>query len=235
MSLGGPEAHHLIHVMRGKLGTQVKLFDGRGGEWLAEIARLERGRAELTILAHEAIERELPFVLTVASPLPKGERQKWLVEKLVELGVGCFVPLRTTRSVAEPAGQAVARLARHVIEASKQCGRNRLMEIADPTSWPDFVARTQPRGPRLIAHPLDRAGDCGPGVTTFRSLTVSSVEAAVVAVGPEGGFTDEEVALATAAGWIRVELGPRILRIETAALVMATMAIHHFQGPEPTA
>jgi len=236
VSLDGAEAHHLIHVMRARPGARLILFDGRGGEWLAEIHRVERGRAELTILRHQAIERELPFVLTVAAPLPKGDRQRWLVEKAVELGVARLVPLRTSRSVVQPVEQAIARLARNVIEASKQCGRNRLMEIAEPVSWPDFVCQTQNIPARFVAHPLDQRDDSGANhPTDFRSSALSGSDGVVVAVGPEGGFTSEEVGLATDAGWIRVDLGPRILRVETAAIVMATMAIDRSLGPRPAA
>ena len=234
ISLIGAEAHHLIHVMRGKVGTRLIVFDGRGGEWLAEISRVERGRAELTILGHQAVEREVPFVLTVASPLPKGDRQKWLVEKLVELGVTRFVPIRTARSVTQPVDSAIARLGRIVIESSKQCGRNRLMEIAHPEDWHDWVRRTQGFSARLVAHPIDRGGTPGFNATDLRSLGILRVESVVVAVGPEGGFTEEEIAAATTAGWVQVDLGPRILRMETAAMVMATLAINYFRGLEPT-
>lgn len=233
LSLSGPEAHHLIHVMRGKPGTQLIVFDGRGGEWLAEIDSIQRGRVELSILRREAIERELSFTLTVASPLPKGDRQRWLVEKLVELGVTRLVPLRTTRSIVQPDEHAVSRLERHVIEASKQCGRNRLMEIAAPIPWPDFVSQTQTVPARFVAHPSDQGVHHGSSASGFGSFAISEGEAVAVGVGPEGGFTEQEVALAAAAGWTVVDLGPRILRIETAALVMATLAIDHFQATPP--
>ena len=89
--------------------------------------------------------------------LPKGDRQKWLVEKAVELGVTRIVPLRTQRGVAQPVEQALVRLRRAVIEASKQCGRNRLLQIDEPRAWPDFVADAADTPCRLLAHP---GGDC---------------------------------------------------------------------------
>jgi 16S rRNA (uracil1498-N3)-methyltransferase len=222
-SLTGQEAHHLIHVMRGATGTRVVLFDGRGCEFLAEIDRIERGKVHLSILAHHEVDRELPFSLTVAVALPKGDRQKWLVEKAVELGVARLVPLKTSRSVAQPVQQAVVRLERTVIEASKQCGRNWLMEISEPQSWPDFVTNTQEMPARLLAHPGDRSRPSGlaDGLRGPSDKTVA--DPVVLAVGPEGGFTAEEVALAVAAGWTLVDLGPRILRVETAAILLAAM------------
>ena len=126
--------------MRATPGTQVTLFDGGGDEFSATVAQLRRSDVELSILSRESIDRELPFDLTLGVALPKGDRQKWLVEKAVELGVTRIVPLRTRRGVAQPVEQALVRLRRAVIEASKQCGRNRLLQIDEPRNWPDFVA-----------------------------------------------------------------------------------------------
>ena len=118
--------------MRATPGTQVTLFDGSGDEFAAAVDRVGRSEVELAILSRESINRELPFALTLGVALPKGDRQKWLVEKAVELGVARIVPLRTQRSVAQPVEQALVRLRRAVIEASKQCGRNRLLQIDPP-------------------------------------------------------------------------------------------------------
>ena len=223
--LAGPEAHHLIHVMRAKPGSRVVLFDGSGAEFPARVERVDRGEVELALLSRDEIDRELPLELTLAVALPKGDRQKWLVQKAVELGVGRIVPLRTAHSVSQPGAQAVARLRRAVIEASKQCGRNRLMEIAGPQSWTDLVAGTPAVPCRILAHPGCRADAAQPS-TRANPLTGAQLpDTVVLAVGPEGGFTAEEVALATAAGWQTLHLGPRTLRIETAAVLLASMVV----------
>src|SRR6476619_4914155 len=135
MMLDGPEAHHLLHVMRAAVGDEVTLFDGTGAEFKATVEPLRRTDAELRIVERNEIDRELPFALVVGVALPKGDRQKWLVEKLTELGVTTLVPLVAERSVAQPAGSVLDRLRRSVIEAAKQCGRNRLMRIAEPKLW----------------------------------------------------------------------------------------------------
>jgi 16S rRNA (uracil1498-N3)-methyltransferase len=217
VTLSGPEAHHLIHVMRATPGTHVTLFDGGGDEFTAAIERVGRSEIELSVLSRKPIDRELPFDLTLGVALPKGDRQKWLVEKAVELGVTRIVPLRTQRGVAQPVEQALARLRRTVIEASKQCGRNRLLQIDEPQSWPDFVARAAGAACRLLAHP--GANEDGRHVLPIHSGAV------VAAIGPEGGFTDEEAALAVSAGWQAVNLGSRILRVETAAILLAAMVV----------
>jgi 16S rRNA (uracil1498-N3)-methyltransferase len=220
-ALVAAEAHHLAHVMRAKTGDEVVLFDGFGGEHVAAVERIDRSRVELAVLSHNAIERELDVQLVVAAPLPKGDRQRWLVEKLVEIGVHALVPLETTRAVAQPTANAIDRLRRTVIEASKQCGRNRLMQIQSSLSWREFVAEMAADDRRLIAHPGGQRllGDVMRDVA--QRVPAGGV---TMAVGPEGGITDEELHFATDCGWTTVDLGPRILRVETAAIVLAVAA-----------
>jgi 16S rRNA (uracil1498-N3)-methyltransferase len=219
--LAGPEAHHLIHVMRAAAGQRVVLFDGSGAEFPATVERVGRADVELAVHSREEVDRELPLDLTLGVALPKGERQKWLIEKAVELGVTRIVPLSTERAVAQPVESALARLRRSVIEASKQCGRNRLLVIDEPASWPDFVQGTKDAPCRLLAHPQTKTG---------APFGVPASAAVTLAIGPEGGFTAEEVALAVAAGWQLIDLGPRILRVETAAVFMAAMVAARRSG-----
>ena len=117
-----------------------------------------------------------------------------------------------------------------MIEASKQCGRNRLMEIAESQAWRDFVDDAQTAHLRLLAHPPT-------GADTTERLAVQELWASVpsspvvaLAVGPEGGFTGDEIALATSAGWQLVDLGPRTLRTETAAILLAAIAAQRAEG-----
>jgi 16S rRNA (uracil1498-N3)-methyltransferase len=215
-SLDGPEAHHLLHVMRGRVGDRITLFDGSGGEFDAEIAKCGRTDIELRILERREVDRELPFELVVGVSLPKGDRQKWLVEKLTELGATILVPLETRRGIALPTTSALDRLRRSAIEAAKQCGRNRLMKIAAPQAWCEYLS-AQPsdtKSRRLVAH--------FGGAPLINSSLAESIPTQV-AVGPEGGFTDDEIAAAVAAGWQIVDLGPRILRVETAAVALAAV------------
>ena len=217
VTLAGSEAHHLIHVMRATVGTSVTLFDGGGAEFPAEVQRVGRAEIELAVLQRDEVDRELARYVTLAVALPKGDRQRWLVEKAVELGVAELIPLATTRSVAQPVRHALDRLRRAVVEASKQCGRNRLMRIAEPIDLPALIAATREEPHRWLAHPgfsddTEEHPLPMPGARVF------------MAVGPEGGFTAEEVALAAAAGWQPIHLGSRILRTETAALAMAVLA-----------
>lgn len=224
--LAGPEAHHLAHVMRAKTGKRVVLFDGSGAEYLAEVKTIARGTVRLAILSRHEVDRELPIAITLGVALPKGERQKWLVEKAVELGVQRMIPLVTARSVAEPTAQALDRLRRHVIEASKQCGRNRLMEIAHSMRFTQFVEASGNALLRWIAHPGSAGSFATPLVREVpHTLMANPACGAWMAVGPEGGFTDDEVAAALAAGWKPVDLGPRVLRVETAAVLLVALFV----------
>jgi 16S rRNA (uracil1498-N3)-methyltransferase len=213
--LDGPEAHHLLHVMRAHVGERVTLFDGSGAEFDALIEKLSRATVELRVLERREVDRELPFSLIVGVALPKGDRQKWLVEKLTELGVTELVPLITERGVAQPTAGAIERLQRTVIEACKQCGRNRLLRISKPRNWGDWLETVlaDQDDNRLLAHPRGRP---------MVSMPVAGNRPTRIAIGPEGGFTDDEVAAATAAGWQTVDLGTRILRVETAAVALTS-------------
>ena len=119
VTLTGAEAHHLLHVMRAKPGDEVVLFDGSGDEFPARVEALRRSEADVVILGRHTVNRELPCPVTLGVALPKGDRQRWLVEKAVELGVTRLIPLETARSVAQPNAKAIERLRRAVIEASK--------------------------------------------------------------------------------------------------------------------
>ena len=217
--LAGAEAHHLIHVLRAKPGLVVTLFDGGGAEYGAHVVRVGRSEVELAIDERREVDRELRVRLILGISLPKQERQRWLVEKAVELGVAHLVPLLTRRTVAQPSAEAIDRMRRVVIEASKQCGRNRLMEIAPGQSPTDFFQSCPAAHPRWLAHPggLSLA-------TAFSQVVRPPAAEIALAIGPEGGFVDEEVAASARDGWQTVDLGARILRIETAACGLAAIA-----------
>jgi 16S rRNA (uracil1498-N3)-methyltransferase len=233
--LDGDEARHLARVLRARVGDVVTLFDGRGRAWQARVTRIARDTVELEAVEPNAVEpnaveptavarfagepappRAGPR-LTLAVALPKGERQKWMVEKLTELGVARLVPLETARGVAEATASAAARLERQVIEACKQCGRDTLMEVAAGRPL-DRVLADLPAGARgVIAHPH---------APPLEAAAVHAGATEVIAlVGPEGGFTADELAAADRAGAVRVSLGPHILRVETAAIALAARLV----------
>src|SRR5262245_39006103 len=181
VTLRDDEARHLATVMRLSPGDEVTLFDGTGPEFTARIVAITKHSVQCDIVARHDISRELPCEVSLAVALPKGDRQKWLVEKLTELGVNRLIPLITERGVAQPVESALDRLRRGVIEASKQCGRNHLMEIAQPCQAIDLFADRAGAETKLIAHP---------GGQSLATLQLQKRSNILAAIGPEGGFTD---------------------------------------------
>lgn len=215
--LDGAEAHHLGTVRRFAPGDRVTLFNGDGSEYPAEVLAADRKRVTLTVFPAVTANRELGHEVVTLSALPKGDRADILVEKLTELGVTRFVPLVTARSVVQPKEAKAEKLLRGVIEASKQCGRNRLMRVDPPRRWSDAVGLPDLPPLKLLLHTAD-----APGVW---ELPPDRVRGGVAfAVGPEGGFTPDEVAAGVAAGWQSASLGRRVLRVETAAVAAAAWA-----------
>jgi len=209
--LTGAEAHHLATVRRFGPGDRIALFCGDGNEYAAEVVAVGKKSATLNILSSSAVDRELPFSLVVASALPKGDRADYLIEKLTELGVTRYVPLIATRSVVVPKESVVEKFTRTVVEACKQCGRNRLMAIDSPCKWEEFLARIDLPKRRFVLHTESTKGMLEAGGSS------------AIAIGPEGGFTQEEVALATEKGWTLASLGARVLRVETATVAAAAL------------
>jgi 16S rRNA (uracil1498-N3)-methyltransferase len=209
LTLTGDEAWHLARVRRVTPGEVVEVFDGRGFATRAEVVALGKDRVELLAVGPPLPDRAAGVKLTLATAVPKGDRFDWLVEKATELGVDRLVPLVTERSVVDPRPAKLDRVRRAVIEASKQCGRNRLMDVEAPRGWAEWV-RSVGSGARVVAHP----GGAGlPGWPV-----PSPGGTAALAVGPEGGLTEGEVEAARAAGWVVGGLGPTLLRVETAGL-----------------
>ena len=153
--------------------------------------------------------------LTIATAVPKGDRFDWLIEKATELGVSQLIPLTTSRSVVDPRTSKLDKLRQTVVAACKQSGRNHLMEIGSVTSWPDFIRQFVPDHTVLIAHPQ------GELLESIEPVLANQEKTLLVAIGPEGGFSDVEIQLALRAGAKAIQLGSKILRIETAAIGLA--------------
>jgi len=210
--LAGQEAHHLATVLRAAEGVVVELFDGHGTFCTATVKSVTKNQ----VITHvNMVQREPPPTrrLTLATAVPKGERCDWLVEKATELGVTRWVPLITERSSVDPRDSKLDRLRHLVISACKQSGRNWLMEISPVTTWADCVRSTTQDHAFLIAAP-----DGQPWVNVM-----PCAKECVIAIGPEGGWTPAEIDVAVSHGAKIVSLGGNILRIETAAIVIAAL------------
>ncbi len=223
-TFGGDEAHHFCRVLRGSVGDVVTLFDGSGLSWRGIVEACGKSGVSVRLFPESVggipDTIESPVRLTLASALPKGERQRFLIEKLAELGVARFVPLRLERSVARADEKTTAKFRRYVIEAAKQCGRNVLMEITEEKTPAGFHALLDEEYSKHILHPAS-LGAKNPDRP--RRILHDSRNKLALAVGPEGSFTDAEVETALALGFRTLDLGARILRTETACIAAAAV------------
>ncbi len=218
ITLEGTEAHHLLHVLRAKPGDRVEVFDGAGASAAAEILEISRKSARLGLGRASEDVRANTVETVIAAAIPKGDRSRTLIEKCTELGIDRLIPLHTTYSSVHLSAGKIAKLEPIVITACKQCGRNRLMEIGPMLSWEAFLESLPEDSALIIAHP---GGPPLPEVLiTLRERSPAQI---IVAIGPEGGFSDEEVASGCAAGGEIAGLGTHRLRIETAAVAAAAL------------
>jgi 16S rRNA (uracil1498-N3)-methyltransferase len=204
------EAHYLRDVLRLPLGAAVALFNGRDGEWLAEVAAYERRTARLQVTQRLRAQSAGADLWLLFAPLKKA-RIDWLVEKATELGVGVLWPLFTERTIATRV--ADARLAAIAREAAEQSGRLTLPEFRP----------AKPVWQALAAWPADRrlllCDESGAGAPILEAATAQRGAALALLVGPEGGFASAELDRLRGLPFVvPVALGPLTLRAETAAL-----------------
>jgi 16S rRNA (uracil1498-N3)-methyltransferase len=232
LQLDAAESHHALDVLRLERDNRVTVFDGRGEEMTASIARIEKGRVELhRITGHKS--PPLRCQITLGQAIPKGKNMDLIVEKATELGASAIQPLVSERAVvqysAEEAPKKAEKWQRSAIEAAKQCGQNWLPEVATPVT-PKAFFHSLPRYDLLLIASLQ------PGARSLKAVLREHGSAPIgkvlVLVGPEGDFTPAEISLALSHGCQPITLGPIILRTETAALYCLSILSHELLNPE---
>jgi 16S rRNA (uracil1498-N3)-methyltransferase len=240
--LGGAEAHHARNVLRLQAGGRVVVFNGRGHEITAEIAKVSRGEILLRKM-HEARVPPLPCRITLAQAIPKGKNMDLIVQKAVEIGAAEIAPLISERTIvhleANEAAQKQAKWEQVTIEAAKQCGQNWLPTVQLPRTPKDFFATVeagvapaqdfgaqptrlppQNRGfeLRLIGSLQSDAVHLKTVLADYEREHHARPASVLMCIGPEGDFTPAELNLARSNGCRPITLGPIILRVETAAI-----------------
>jgi 16S rRNA (uracil1498-N3)-methyltransferase len=217
-------AHQARDVLRLATGATLALLDGRGGQWPATLTTVSRAGVRARLGARESAAGEPRTRVVLYQGLLKAAKFEWVLQKGTELGVAAFVPLHTERAVtgAEDVGASKrARWLRILTEATEQCGRARVPDLAEPRTLAD-AARALPPG-ALALIPWER--EHATALRAALAATGAAPPAIHLFIGPEGGFAQSEVALARECGVRPVSLGPRILRAETAAIVAAALAL----------
>ncbi|MCL2523271.1 MAG: 16S rRNA (uracil(1498)-N(3))-methyltransferase [Betaproteobacteria bacterium] len=212
VELPAPVARHAARVLRLPPGAPMILFDGRGGEYLAHIERIERDRVLAGLADWREVERESPLAVTLVQALQAGEKMDFTVQKAVELGVRDIVPVMSRRSVMRLSGDRAGRRVAHwqgvAAAACEQCGRNQVPLVAPLEKLENWLARPADGALRLMLAPqAERTLADLPPANKVQLL-----------IGGEGGLAPQEVVAAELAGFQAVRLGPRVLRTETAGL-----------------
>ncbi len=216
VALGPAEAHHLRHVLRLGSGEIVEVFDasGRSGRGTLLVPATGIGADVNVEQVYEP--SHLAFRFTVASAVPKGNRADWMIEKLSELGAERFIPLAAARSVVRPEAGKISRWQRIATEAARQSRRAGIMQISELADVPNFFA--------ALTHPAWILSTVPDAISIGRAITnVDLASPLALVIGPEGGWTDDELFLFQEAALTSVRLGTTILRIETAAVAAAAI------------
>jgi len=212
IELPEPVARHAVRVLRLPPGAAIVLFDGRGGEYPAEIERIEKDRAFATLGAWQEVERESRLAVTLVQAVQAGDKMDFTIQKAVELGIAGIVPVDSRRSVIRLSGDRAAKRVAHwqgiAASACEQCGRNQVPLVAPLEKLENWLARPAHDTVRLLLAP--------DAEQTLADLPPA--KDVQLLIGAEGGLDPQEVLAATQAGFQAVRLGPRILRTETAGL-----------------
>ncbi|MDR4497605.1 MAG: 16S rRNA (uracil(1498)-N(3))-methyltransferase [Candidatus Scalindua sp.] len=220
------ETHHLQHVKRMGIGDMFVLFNGEGEECDAKVIEVKGGRVRVEIGRIKAISRESKVRIDIAFAIPKGRYSQFLVQKCAELGVQRLIPLHYERSavrIKSGCSDKIEKWKRVVIETSKQCGRNMITEIAAVENFDTLLKRVSDYDLSLFACSQSETND-------FKNILKEhqKVNNIIGFVGPEGGFTTNEMRMAKEAGCQFVSLGEQILRVETAAIAISSILAYHY-------
>lgn len=215
-------SHHLARVLRAAIGDQVILFNGEGGEYLAEIIQVQKKAIEVEITEFYEREVESNVKLVLAQGVSRGEKMDFVIQKAVELGASEIYPLITERCNVRLNQERTTKRLEHwravMISACEQCGRNRLPTIHAPVELSDWVQQADTELKLVLSPHVEEA---------LPQRAAQNPKSVAVLIGPEGGLSDLEVSMSAQQGFKPLRLGPRVLRTETAAV--AALAVMQYQ------
>lgn len=214
--IGGEDAMHISHSLRMKAGEVLILCDGEGSDYICEITGFSKDLVYLKKNEVIRSESESPVTVTLYQGIPKGEKMETVIQKAVECGVSRIVPVEMQNCIvkisADSAGKKLSRWQKIASEAAKQCGRGKQVTVESPISYKAALDAAFSDEVAFICYEGEQNYKLGTLLSEKKPQTLSFF------VGPEGGFSSSEVALALEKGLLSVSLGKRILRTETAPL-----------------
>lgn len=212
-------AHYMQRVLRLADQSQVTLFNGLGGEYQAQI-HFSGKHVAAHVLAFTAIERELPWQISIAQGLATGDKMDWVCEKAVEMGASAFIPIAAQHSTLKLSGERLEKRLVHwqriAQAASEQCGRNQLLQVQVLHTVAQLCQQLASDSVLLFCDP-DAPQDFP---TAIKQATAHNTNHWILLIGPEGGWSEEEKKIALNAGAISMRFGSRVLRTETAAIAL---------------
>ena len=221
-ALAPEAAQHVGKALRLKAGDAITVFDGSGGEYEAEIQRIDKDRVDVKVGAWHDVDTESKLPIGLVQGLPEADKMDWIIQKSVELGVSWIQPIVCDRSVVRLSGERAARREAHwrrvAVAACEQSGRNRIPDVRPTLAFQSWIAVPAAAMRWMLV----------PGAPPITSKSPGGAPLELL-VGPEGGLSEREHELALLQGCVPVSLGPRVLRTETAPLA-ALAAIHALWG-----
>lgn len=226
--LTGEDRHHFLNVLRKGLGAEIAVLNGQGQEFLVKVIDISSEQVIGEILWQVPHQTEPKVKIRLVQSLPKADKFELIIQKNTELGVAIFQPVITERSMIRldplQALKKTERWHKIIREAAEQSGRQLIPSIGPVKNWSQFISETNPEGLWLIPWEGERERPMKEVLMAQQDMP----EQISVLIGPEGGFSQNEVEQAMKAGAIPVTMGPRILRTETAGLVAASVILYHF-------
>ncbi len=226
-TLTGPDVKHIRTVLRLKPGEEIFLFDGKGSEYRARITASTPKTIILSVLERFPSISESPVEITIGQGLLKAKKMDRIVRQVTELGIYALIPLLAKRSVPRPRPERWAEKEQRwetiAQESLKQCGRSQMPCLEPPTSFKELVAVSRTHDLKIIFH------EGNPGEESNLYLNdPRDVRSVLALIGPEGGFTPNEVQMALEGGFVCVSLGPRILKADTAVVAVCAVLQYAF-------
>jgi 16S rRNA (uracil1498-N3)-methyltransferase len=236
IDITGGDSNHIKKVLRLGKGDSITLCDGEGTDYNAVIEEITRYNVRVIISSSIENKIEPPVLVTLFQSVPKSDKMDWIIQKSVELGVSKVIPIITERTVVRPEkgriekdkkeANKIKRWNRIAMESAKQCGRGKIPVVYDFLTFEEAMKKASVSDILIIPYELEEEINIKEFLKNNEFTDSKKYRDIALIVGPEGGFTREEIYMAVKTGFRPVSLGPRIMRVETAAIAVLTIIMY---------